>query len=86
MANIKSSKKRILTNQKAKDRNKNQRTAMRSSIRKIELAISEKNKELATSMLKEVNSKLDSAAGKGVVHKNYASRQKSRLNLQVNAI
>ncbi len=79
MANIKSQKKRILTNAKAHERNK----AVRSELkRRIKTAKNNLDDEAAvTAAIKRI----DSAAQKGVIHKNAAARQKSRLMKQVNA-
>ena len=79
MANIKSQKKRILTNAKAHDRNK----AVRSELkRRVKTAKSNPDDEAA---VKAAIKRIDTAAQKGVIHKNAAARQKSRLMKQVNA-
>jgi small subunit ribosomal protein S20 len=79
VANIKSQKKRILTNAKAHDRNK----AVRSELkRRVKTAKSNPDDEAA---VKAAIKRIDTAAQKGVIHKNAAARQKSRLMKQVNA-
>ena len=79
MANIKSQKKRILTNAKAQERNK----AVRSELKhRLKTAKGNLDDEAA---VKAAIKRIDSAAQKGVIHKNAAARQKSRLMKQVNA-
>jgi len=83
VANIKSQKKRILTNQKAADRNK----AVRSELKtRTKTAVSAANTgaEDADEALRLAVRRIDKAATKGVIHKNAAARRKSRLMRQVN--
>ncbi len=84
MANIKSAKKRIITNNKAKMTNKIHKSVMRTEIKKLENLITEGNKEVAATQLNIVNKRVDSAVTKGVMHKNTAARTKSRLAKKVN--
>ncbi len=78
MANIKSQKKRNITNAKAHDRNK----AVRSELkRRVKSAVATGDDEAVRMAIK----KLDTAAQKGVIHKNAAARKKSRLMKKVNA-
>lgn len=82
MANIKSQKKRILTNAKAAERNKAVRSELKSRTKAAVNTIGEEgNDEQVTAAIK----KIDMAAQKGVIHKNAAARQKSRLMKKVNA-
>lgn len=86
MANIKSAKKRILTNEKSRLRNKSHKSAMRTEIKKLEVAVANNDKALASDLIKTVTKRLDRAVTQGIVHKNYAARQKSRLTKKVNQI
>lgn len=86
MANIKSSKKRIITSEKARIRNKSKKFSMRTSMKDLEKAIDDNNKETSLELLKVVVKKLDKAAGQGLVHKNYSAREKSRLTKKINKI
>ncbi len=52
---------------------------LKTKARKFETLIAEKNKEEAKSTLNELISKIDKAKSKGTIHKNIASRKKSRL-------
>ncbi|HHY19477.1 MAG TPA: 30S ribosomal protein S20 [Firmicutes bacterium] len=80
MANIKSSKKRILVSERNFNRNRAIRSSMRSSIKKFQLAVAEGNKEEAQKLLSNAFSSIDKAAKKGVIHRNQANRRKARLH------
>ena len=82
MANIKSQKKRILTNAKAAERNKAVRSELKSRMKAAETTIGEDGNEAA---VQAAVKKIDVAAQKGVIHKNAAARKKSRLLKKVNA-
>ena len=86
MANIKSAKKRVLVNRKKAERNKSIKSAVKTSIRKVEAAIEAKDKEAASAALLNAISTIDKAASKGVYHKNTVSRKISRLAKAVNSI
>ncbi len=62
------------------------RSQVRSSIRRFLVAVEAKNKETASSQLQKVTTLLDTAAGKGVYHRNTAARTKSRLSRKLNAM
>ena len=86
MANIKSAKKRILVNKTKADRNKSIKSAVKTSIKKVEAAVTAKDKEAAAAALQHAISTIDKAASKGVYHKNNAARKVSRLSKAVNAL
>ena len=86
MANIKSAKKRVLVNQKKADRNKSIKSAVKTSIKKVEAAVVAKDKEAAVAALANALSTIDKAATKGVYHKNNAARKVSRLSKAVNTL
>ncbi len=82
MANIKSQKKRILTNAKRHERNKAVKAELKTRTKRATATIgSDENDEAVREAIKRI----DSAAAKGVIHKNAAARKKSRLMKQVNA-
>ena len=82
MANIKSQKKRNITNAKRAERNKSVRSELKSRVKSATTTIGEdSNDELVRAAVKRI----DSAASKGVIHKNTAARKKSRLMKKVNA-
>ena len=78
VANIKSAKKRILTNAMRTLRNKAINSDLKTVIKKANLAISEKSSDKAEAVKLAVK-KIDMAATKGVLSKNTASRKKSSL-------
>jgi len=80
MAHLKQSKKRIRTNEKARVRNKVQRSAMKSAIKRTTAAVGTPE---AKSTLSEAKSRIDKAAKKNVIHRNAAARLKSRLAKKV---
>ena len=82
MANIKSQKKRILTNAKAASRNKAVRSELKTRLKNAVSAIGTENAVAAGRLAQK---KLDKAATKGVIHKNAAARRKSRLAKKLNA-
>lgn len=83
MPKLRSSKKRLRQNQRARVRNKAVRSLMRTSIRKIQTS---EDKAQAAALLPEVVSVIDRTAKKGVIHKNMAARYKSKLVRRVNSM
>ena len=83
MANIKSSKKAIKQIAKTTQNNHELKARVKNSIRNAEKAIAAKSKEEAITLVKEVQVNIDKAQAKGLVKKNTAARQKSRLNKKV---
>ncbi|QHC21122.1 30S ribosomal protein S20 [Streptomyces sp. GS7] len=79
MANIKSQMKRIKTNEKARQRNKAVKSALKTSIRRTREAVAAGDLEKATTAVREASKKLDKAVSKGVIHKNAAANKKSAL-------
>ena len=86
MANIKSAKKRILVNRTKAARNKSIRSAVKTSIRKVDAAVANNDKAAAEVALKEAISTISKATSKGVYHKNNCARKVSRLSKSVNSI
>jgi len=82
MANIKSQKKRNITNEKRHERNKAVKAEMKTRVKSAEATIgSDENDDAVKAAVKRI----DSAASKGMIHKNTAARKKSRLMKKVNA-
>jgi len=79
VANIKSQKKRILTNAKRTERNKAVKSELRTWIRKFRDAAAGGDKEAASNALRLASKKLDKAVSKGVIHKNQAANKKSAM-------
>ncbi|RSX55988.1 30S ribosomal protein S20 [Bifidobacterium dolichotidis] len=86
MANIKSQKKRVLTNEKAHLRNVAVKSALKTAVRHVREAIAAGDKALAEEKFAIASRALDKAASKGVIHKNQAANRKSSLALQINAL
>jgi small subunit ribosomal protein S20 len=86
MANTKSAKKatRVIARRTAV--NKARRTRMRSSWRTVEEAIAAGDAKTAQEALRAAESETMKAAGRGVVHKNLASRKVSRLSKRIAAL
>jgi small subunit ribosomal protein S20 len=86
LANIKSQKKRILTNEKARMRNKAVRSELKTAIRRVDEAVAAGDKAAATAAADNAARKLDKAVTKGVIHKNQAANRKSGIVKRVNAL
>jgi small subunit ribosomal protein S20 len=86
VANIKSQKKRILTNEKARQRNAAVRSELRTAIRAVGTAVDSADKDAASAALTTASRKLDKAVSKGVIHKNNAANRKSAISKKVNAL
>jgi small subunit ribosomal protein S20 len=86
MANIKSAKKRIKITEKKTLRNKMIKSALKTTIKKFETVVAEGKKDEALVSYKDVAKSLDMAASKGIIHKNKASKKKSRLALRLNTL
>ena len=82
MANIKSQKKRIITNAKRAERNKAVKSELKTRIKNAQTTIgTDDNAEAVRLAVKRI----DMAATKGIIHPNAAARKKSRLMHKVNA-
>ncbi|GAA1338585.1 30S ribosomal protein S20 [Arthrobacter roseus] len=86
MANIKSQKKRNLTNEKARQRNNAFKSELKSVIRTVNTAVASSDKEAAVTALATASRKLDKAVSKGVIHQNNAANRKSAISKKVNAL
>ncbi|WP_417520193.1 30S ribosomal protein S20 [Minwuia sp.] len=86
MANIKSAQKRIRQDAKRTERNMARRSRMRTYVKRVETAIETGDQAAANEALKRAQIELDSAAQKGILKRNTASRKVSRLNARVKAI
>ncbi len=79
MPNIKSAAKRVELTRKRTLRNVRIKSSLKTTIKKFEAALKTAGKEEAGLKLRDVVKALDKAVTKGVLHKNTASRKKSRL-------
>ena len=86
MANIKSQKKRIITNEKAHMRNRAVKSELKTAVRRVRDAVAAKDAEAAYESALKACRLLDKAASKGVIHKNQAANRKSGVMALVNTI
>ena len=86
MPNIKSAKKRVLTNKRQCEENVLVGSRMKNSIKKLEKTIKDGNKEESEKELNVTLKNIDKALNAGLIKKNTAARKKSRLTNSVNAI
>lgn len=84
MANIKSQKKRILTAEKARQRNKAVRSELKTYVKKVVTAVEAGDKDAAQLAANAAGRKFDKAAAKGIIHKNQAAERKSGVQNMVN--
>ena len=86
MANIKSQKKRILTNEKARLRNKAVKSSLKTATRRFKEAVAAGKTAEAKEAAKDATRALDKAASKGVIHANQAANRKSSIAKQASAL
>lgn len=84
MANIKSQIKRIGTNEKARQRNASAKSAIRTAMKKVRVAVANGDLENAKVLLNLAYSRIDKSVSDGIQHKNTAARQKAELAKLVN--
>ncbi len=82
----KSAEKRNRQSEKRRLQNKSEKTAIRSSAKKVLVAAEGKDKAAAGVALKDMIKRIDTAARKGIVKKNAAARKKSRMQRLINAL
>lgn len=86
MANTASAKKRARQAEKRRQHNAGRRSMMRTYIKKVLQSIASGDKAAAEGSYREAVSVLDRLAHKGLIHKNKASRHKSRLISKINQL
>lgn len=84
MANLLSSKKRIKQNVKRQERNRARKSELKSATRKIMDTIHQGDLQSAQDQFQSITKMLDQIASKGTLHRNNASRNKSRLAKRIN--
>ena len=85
MPNIKSAKKRVQVSGVRNERNKADKSALKTAL-KFEAAAAEGNRTEAESAYKVAVKSVDKAAAKGILHKNNAAHKKSALTLKLNSV
>ena len=86
MPNIKSSKKDVIRSKVAYEKNKADKSEMKSTIKKYEAALAAGERAAAEAAYKDAIIIVDKAVSKGILHKNTAARKKSSLTLQLNKL
>lgn len=86
MANIKQQKKRDITNNKRRLLNASFNSSLKSAIKVFEAAVAQGDHAKAVEAYNFACKKIDKSVSKGIHHKNYASRQKSRLSIALNGM
>lgn len=77
--------KRYRQSEERRLRNKAAKSAVRTSVKKLVVAVQQNNASDAEASLKEMIKKLDTASGKKLISKNAAARKKSRMQKMYNA-
>ena len=96
MANNKSAEKRNRQNEKRRLRNSKEKSSIRTAVGKVRKALADPSNSLGINSqgidsqgisdnYKQFVKRIDSASGKGIIHKRTAARRKSRLALKINA-
>ncbi len=86
MAHRRSSIKKIRIDKRRRARNLRVISELKTTARKLVAAIGSKKKDEAQAASRSYFSKLDKAVKKGILHKNRASRRKSRISRKINAL
>ena len=86
MANIKSSKKDVISSKIAYEKNKANKSALKTELKKYDAALVSGDKAVAEAAYKAAVKAVDKAVNKGLLHKNTAARKKSSLTLKLNQL
>ena len=86
MAHRRSSIKKIRVDKRRRDNNRRTISELRGVARQVAASLAAKKKDEASRLSGELFSKLDKAVKKGILHKNTASRKKSRIQLKINSL
>ncbi len=86
MPNHKSAEKRVRQSERRRLINRNNRTKLRTSIKKLRSALDGGDGQAASSLLPTTVSEIDKAVRKGALHRNAAARHKSRLTARVTQV
>jgi len=86
LPNIKSAKKRVLLSEARNARNKAERSALKTTLKKFDAAVAEGNRTEAEGAYKVAVKSVDKAVAKGILHKNNAAHKKSALTLKLNGL
>ena len=86
MPNIKSSKKDVISSKIAYEKNKADKSELKTNLKKFESALESGDKAVAEGAYKQAVKSVDQAVVKGLLHKNNAARKKSSMTLKLNQL
>jgi small subunit ribosomal protein S20 len=86
LANTIQARKRIRQAEKRRLQNASMRSSMRTASKKVVKAVGAGDKAVAESAFAAAVPEIDRMARKGIIHKNKAARQKSRLSRQIRTL
>ena len=86
MPNIKSSKKDVIQSKIAYEKNKANKTALKTVLKKFDAALESGDRTAAEAAYKLAVKAVDQAVVKGILHKNTAARKKSSMTLRLNKL
>ena len=86
MPNIKSAMKRDEKSKLQNLKNKAEKSALKTNLKKFDAAVADGNREQADSAYKAAVKSIDQAVNKGILHKNNAARKKSSITLKMNEL
>ena len=86
MPNIKSSKKDVIRSKIAYEKNKADKSELKTNLKKFDAAITAGDKAAAEVAYKNAIVIVDKAVNKGILHKNTAARKKSSMTLRLNKL
>ena len=86
MPNIKSSKKDVISSKIAYEKNKADKSELKTNLKKFDAALAGADKAAAEAAYKVATKAVDQAVNKGLLHKNNAARKKSSMTLKLNKL
>ena len=86
MANIKSSKKDVISSKIAYEKNKANKSVLKTTLKKFDAALESGDKAVAAAAYTQAVKTVDQAVNKGLLHKNNAARKTSALTLKLNKL
>ena len=86
MPNIKSSKKDVISSKIAYEKNKADKSELKTTLKKYEAALVSGDKTAAQAAYAVAVKAVDQAVNKGLLHKNNAARKKSSMTLKLNKL
>ena len=86
MPNIKSSKKDVISSKIAYEKNKANKSALKTTVKKFDAAVASGDKAAAQVAYTAAVTAVDKAVTKGLLHKNNAARKKSSMTLKLNKL